>query len=363
MANRNNKKQGRMLSYDCIRIVAMILVLLVHVSAYVVIQYPIGTEFVVGNIFNGLSRGGVPMFVMLSGALLLDEKRKLETKMFYKKTLSFMIFLTIGWLLFYGLFYAVILPALKDEKVTEGAFRDFLLTFQGSDYPHLWYMFLVIGMYLLIPVLRLFVKEENKNYVIGIIAVCIVIQFLSNLLDLFTRGSIINVSGFVAKFHLESATGYMGYLLIGWYLAHYRLDKNVRISLYLLGIAAVIGSIVAVQYCIADISNIRAYLYEALSVPALLYGCALFVLIQSLFGDKSTNRTAALLSELSFGIYMIHILYLELFTQWLMPYASFGMQNPLVYIMFIYAIVFVLSLMTVYVVSKIKYLKKIFYLR
>ena len=352
-----------MLSYDYIRIVAMLLVLLVHVSAYVVIQYPTGTEFVVGNIFNGLSRAGVPMFVLLSGALLLDERRSLDTKMFYKKTLSFMIFLTIGWLLFYGLFYAVVLPGLKDETVPEGAFRDFLLTFQGSDYPHLWYMFLVIGMYLLIPVLRLFVKEENKNYVIGIIVACIVIQFLSKLMDLFTRGSVINDSEFIAKFHLESATGYMGYLLLGWYFAHYRLDKKARISLYLLGAASVIGSTVAVQYFIADISNIRGYLYGALSVPELLYGCALFVLIQSLCGDSGTNRVAGMLSDLSFGIYLIHVLYLELFTQWLIPYASFGMQNPLVYIILIYAIVFVLSLVTVYVVSKIKYLKKIFYLK
>lgn len=359
----DNKKQGRLLSYDYIRIVAMLLVLLVHVSAYVVIQYPTGTEFVVGNVFNGLSRAGVPMFVLLSGALLLDERRSLDTKKFYKKTLAFMIFLTIGWLLFYGLFYAVVLPGLKDETVPKGAFRDFLLTFQGSDYPHLWYMFLVIGMYLLIPVLRLFVKKENKNYVIGIIVACVVIQFLSKLMDLFTRGSVINVSEFVAKFHMESATGYMGYLLLGWYFAHYSLDKKTRISLYFLGAAAVVGSIVAVQYYIADISNIRGYLYNALSVPELLYGCALFVLIQSLCGDRGTNRGAAMLSDLCFGIYMIHILYLELFTQWLIPYDSFGMQNPLVYIILIYAIVFGLSLVTVYVVSKIKYLKKIFYLK
>lgn len=353
----------RLLCYDWIRIVAIILVVLVHVSAYVVLQYPDGREFAVGNVFNGLSRAGVPLFVLLSGSLLLDENKNFDTKTFYKKSLLFMVLLTIGWLFFYGLFYFAILPALKGEAIAANAFTNYILTFEGSDYPHLWYMFMVIGMYLIIPVLRLFVKRENKNYVKGIIIACILVQVCTSSLDVFTRNCAVSVSDFVGKFHMESVTGYIVYLFIGWYLANYRFTRKERITLYSLSLIAVIGSILAVQFCISDISNIRVYVYGALSLPTLFYGCAVFVLIQTLCDGRATSRIAAICSDYSFGIYMIHIVYLELLTQWLLPYSRFGIRSALLYIVLMMVLVIGLSFLTVYAVSHIKYVRKIFYLK
>lgn len=274
-----------------------------------------------------------------------------------------MVILTAGWLVFYGLLYAHILPWVTGEPASEGAFTDFLLTFKGTDYPHLWYMFMIVGMYMMIPILRLFVKQKNKNYIIGIIVVSVIIQFICKLLDLTVIESAVNFTGFIGKFHLEPATGYIVYILAGWYLAHNKIGKKARIALYITSAAAVIASIFAVQYCISDISSIRDYCYEALTLTAFLYGCALFVLIKSLCGSRKTNRGAAFMSDMSFGIYMIHILYCELLTRKLMPYEAFGLKNSLAYIVIAFAIVCALSLVTVYAVSRTKYLKKIFYIR
>ena len=78
--------QKRLLSYDAVRVVAVMMIVMIHVSAYVV-QYdkdPASLTFAVGNVFNGLSRAGTPMFMMLTGALLLDEKREKPTRVFYR---------------------------------------------------------------------------------------------------------------------------------------------------------------------------------------------------------------------------------------------------------------------------------------
>ncbi|MGN0162034.1 MAG: acyltransferase, partial [Candidatus Ornithomonoglobus sp.] len=300
---KENVKSGRMLSYDCMRIFAILSVVMVHISAYVVIKYPNpnGSEFIVGNIFNGLARAGVPLFLMLSGALLLDEKRSFDAKKFYKKTLSAMTVLTVGWMIFYGLLYAYILPRITGEPAAEGAFADFLLTFKGADCPHLWYMLMIVGMYSMIPVLRLFVKRQNKNYIIGIIAVSVFVQFICRLLDLTVRESAVNFTVFIGKLHLEPVTGYIVYILSGWYLANNSIGRKGRLALYIAAVAAVAASILAVQYCISDISDIRDYCYEALTLTAFLYGCAMFVLVKFLCGGRKTNRAAALLSDMSFG--------------------------------------------------------------
>ena len=72
----------RALKYDVIRIVAISMVLFVHVTVVPVIRYQ-GATFAVGNLFNNLSRAGVPMFLLLTGALLLDEGRPFDAKRFY----------------------------------------------------------------------------------------------------------------------------------------------------------------------------------------------------------------------------------------------------------------------------------------
>ena len=106
--------QRRKLSYDVIRIVAIAMVVMIHVSAYVVTYFR-GTDnstFVVGNILNGLGRAGTPMFLMLTGALLLDEKREKSSRAFYRKNLLSFCLLLLFWLFFYAAWRAIFIPLI-----------------------------------------------------------------------------------------------------------------------------------------------------------------------------------------------------------------------------------------------------------
>lgn len=341
-----SQKINRYMKYDVMRILAMILVIVVHVSAYVVIQFPNTTKdtFIIGNIFNGISRAGVPLFIMLSGVLLLDENKKFDTAKFYKVTVPTIFLLLLFWLVFYASFYTFLLPLMKGTPIKLEDFWPFVFTFKGTDYPHLWYMFLLVGLYLTIPVLRLFVKKKNIKFIVGILVACICVQFLSRTLDVFTIGAPISVTGFVTKFHLEPVTGYLGYIILGWIIDNYEIKKPYRIFIYILGILALITSILVVQFNIDSIKNIRSFVYDPLSLPAFVYGGAVFLLIKSLCKDKtSENKAVNLLSKCGFGVYMIHIVFLEIATQVIFPYETFIIQNIFVYIPFVTAIVFISS--------------------
>ena len=63
-----------------------------------------------------------------------------------------MVLLTIVWMTLYGLFYAVGLPMLEGKAVVSSNFWQYLLFFKGSNYPHLWYMFMAVGLYMMVPV-------------------------------------------------------------------------------------------------------------------------------------------------------------------------------------------------------------------
>ena len=74
---------------------------------------------------------------------------------------------------------------------------------------------MLIGAYIVLPVLRLFVKKENKDYVLGLICLSVIVQFGVQTAGVFTRGMKFTIGDFVTKFHMEYITGYVPYLLIG----------------------------------------------------------------------------------------------------------------------------------------------------
>lgn len=355
----------RYLSYDIVRIVALLMIVMVHVSAYIVIFFPDTdkVEWLVGNIFNGISRAGVPLFILLSGALLLSEDRHMDARIFYKKNLFTMTLLAAGWMIAYGLFYAVILPLMEGNPVHMMNFWGFIIEFQGTEYPHLWYMLMVIGLYLMIPVLRLFVKRENKKYVQGLIIAAVIVQFAARTADFFTVNCDVGVSTFLAKLHMEPITGFIGYLLIGWYLNEYTLKKQSRILLYVLGAAAVVISTLVVYRTIVEIPEIRDYMYSELSLMAFVYGVALFVLIQSLCKEKTTRcRLITTMSDCTFGVYLFHIVILEIFVKLLLPYESFGYGKPLVYIGILYFVTLLISFAVVKLIGHVKGARRIFFI-
>ena len=107
----------RALKFDLIRITAICMVLFIHVTVVLVLFYHDAT-FTVANVFNGLGRAGVPMFLLLSGALLLDENRPFDTKNFYRTSFLSIVLLLIGWLLFYASWRAFLLPLLRGTYST-----------------------------------------------------------------------------------------------------------------------------------------------------------------------------------------------------------------------------------------------------
>lgn len=148
-------------SFDLMKVFSVFLIILTHVSAPFVIYFqPNSNEFIAGNILDALSRVGVPLFVMITGALWLDENRSFFIKDFFKKYVLKFACLLIVWSVIYAFFY------MSLEKVS---FWEYVLTFKGTDNPHLWYLYMLLGVYLTTPVLRLFVKKENAPYILYMI--------------------------------------------------------------------------------------------------------------------------------------------------------------------------------------------------
>lgn len=304
---------------------------MIHISAeFVVCHNPKSIEFVWGNIFDSISRIGVPLFIMISGALMLDENRIITTKNLIFKNVKIAVCLLVFWSAIYSGIYNVLFPLAQGEQLNV---RTIITSFILGHF-HLWYLYMIIGLHVITPFLREFVKKENKKLVQLFIAISIGTQFIVpilNAVSLVWKDAKILLS-FVNQFNFDFFSVYITYYLIGWYISLLTIVVYVQIT-----------------------KNYNtAYLNE--NVLVLLYSVSVFLALNStsMSGkNEKLNKLIEVLSKLSFGVYIIHPLVLSIYNK-VISYS----KVPVIFILICFIVVTAISFIGCYIVSKLPIVKK-----
>ncbi len=314
MSTSEQKSTNRIFAFDVLRIIAIFCVITIHtIGGFVSGPYSVNSmEFILGNIFVSFARIGVPIFVMLSGALMLNEEKQVSTKKLLKRSCQlFLVFLV--WSIFYALFHKIVLPLYEGESIV---LNDFLSACIQGHY-HLWYLPMIIGLYLLTPILRLFVKKENSKYILYLILLGLIFQFfsfdLNYLIEKITGKSV--VSGYFNKFQLSAVKGYITYYLIGWYIVNIPLKKSFRKILYALGILCTLFIVLGMQFISTNENKAYGFFYTETSLHVLIYAVAVFVFVYYLLQQKENPKCATFIQQmanLTLGVYLLHVLILEI---------------------------------------------------
>ncbi len=336
-----SKQKERIFEFDFLRILAVFAVIVIHVASELVMYSPkFSTNAMIGNFFDSISKFAVPFFVMISGYFILNEKYELSIEKIKNKIIK-LICLFIFWSCFYAGVYN---------------FREFIPQLIYGHY-HLWYMFMIIGLYLMTPILRLFVNEKNRKYVYYCIFLGIIFAFLPSLLDtLFIPNKA------TRYFSLYGIAGgaYLTYFLIGWDF------KNIEARLKNIWLLAfwVLVSFMLIFYCrhFLQLSYFKVNdpFYNSVKIPVLIYSVSLFTLLYHLLKKFSQNINSKFknfiskCSSLTLGVYLIHVnffyLFLEVFKN--LPYG-------ITFIVVISISTFISSYIVAYILSKIKYVRQI----
>ena len=153
MGNLLNSKKDRDFSLDFIRFFAVLAVVMIHISAEFVVSYPSHSlEFFVGNIFDALSRIGVPLFVMISGSLMLKEEKQISLKQIFFKYILNIVIVLVAWSALYAVIWGIIIPYLYQSPIS---IQDIFKRFIYGHY-HMWYLYMIIGLYSVTPHLTIF---------------------------------------------------------------------------------------------------------------------------------------------------------------------------------------------------------------
>ena len=305
----------RIFYFDLLRVFAAICVIVIHVAGpYQAGTSPESVDFIISNIFNSITHASVPLFVMISGSFMLDEKRQISTKQFLKKYVLNIAILLVVWTSLYTL-KTIGMSILRSESYSLKDFlEDFLLADGGL---HLWYLYMIIGLYLITPILKLFVCEKNKNKVLYLIIILSIFTFIPSMLNAFNNEYVNIFSSLFSKIGLN-AGAYIAYYLLGWYLANFQLQKKHRILIYILGFLGLLYTILVGQFVSMAEGTIAENVYKVTALHLFFYSASLFILFKQLFQNTKPSKFTSFishLSKLSFGVYVIHLVVISVFTR------------------------------------------------
>lgn len=299
---------------DRLRNIATVLVIAIHIAAPIAHAYPdIDTWWWwAGNWWNSLARPAVPLFVMLSGYLLLSKDYPLPT--FLKKRFSRIVIPALFWMgayLLYG-FIAKGEPATVWEAVKR--------IINGPVHYHLWFIYLIIGLYLIYPILRAWVKVASERDLLYFLILCIIGTWVYKLLYEFGHISI--------GIYFELANNNCGYFVLGYYLgAKTFADEEkrnmpwrfTRRQLLYAGAALVILATTATATLSYWFSHFKGqnfnFFYDYLTPNVSLSAIGWFMLVKTAFNKKPLLDIEKDFAAASFGIYFAHVLVIDWWAQ------------------------------------------------
>ena len=299
----------RVFYLDLVKIVSMFFVVLIHMFSFVLTtgQYSVGSNYwMFANIVDSLARPSVPLFVMVSGALFLDPNKKIETNSIWRRRIPKLVIAYIIWSMVYSVLH-YLNGSISDV-------RELLLFFLTGE-RHLWFVFMIIGLYALIPPLRCIARDIQLCAYTSLILLAF--SCLRMTSPLFPVGTFARTVLDSWMSDLSLFPGYIGLFLLGSCLSRIRIRRMALMGALLGWISSFAFTVIATwRFSLASNYFVGTF-YEFLFPGVVLSSVCLFVLFTGLEYRKDSIRDnwkkiACSIANLSLGVYFAHELFVQL---------------------------------------------------
>lgn len=305
----------RFVEYDLMRILACFLVITIHSSSIFEQNslYSTASSELIGiHLWAVLARWAVPAFVMLSGMMVISTADSISLKKLIVYRVFRMIIVYFSWSCVYSFYNVYVLGRVYASTK--------LITFLDGCFSgelHMWYLLMLAGMYIISPILAALIKCLNKEWTIYWLAGMFV---FSSLIPLLIKLDIIYFSVILNSYYtfmdLQFLGGWTLYFVLGYYLQKQELTRretNIIIYCSIIGfIFTALGTVIYPMFY-GETMGILPYEYPNI----MFYSMGILLLFKERAGNlqwiKKYSKQIVSISKLTFGIYLIHVLLLEVF--------------------------------------------------
>ncbi len=282
---------------DNLRAIACLMVILLHVSGPWVnkLQNFNSFDWWNVNLLHTISRFCVPVFVMITGALVIGKIS--EWKLFYKQKMGRVLRPLVFWSVFYILFYQAY-SIYQGENWSIISFFAFVVdsVIYGAAY-HLWYLYLILALYLFVPILSAIVLKWNSFQILLLLVLWILVLATAQY---FETNKFANL--------LRFCFGYMGYMLLGYYIVTYiAVNKTSNLFGFAFVLLGIFGTIFSIYKNSIQNGSIDYSWYYYLNVNVLVLSAGVFITFRQF---NTYSKWLSNIAKHSFGIYLIHLFYI-----------------------------------------------------
>lgn len=277
---------------------ACIMVVCVHVSNYYCRGYGLGgvsdTSYVISVIWNSVSRVAVPIFFMISGALLLNEPVNIRKAM---KRMGRVLLTLLLWSGIYYVWNLLYRNRLFDmQKILEEPVKK-----------HLWFLYAIIGIYLVVPFLQSMVQNMSEEMMACFVAIWFAVITMEYILSIVG----VNIS---YPIPLLGGSCYLGYFILG-YIIMTRLEK-IPLSFATCICGALLALLsVTVLTCVCTWLEGKHVekLFENRNILVAVGTVSLFcAVLRCKEYSEQTKKMLQFLSKHTFMIYLCHVIFIDI---------------------------------------------------
>ena len=321
----------RNVSFDILRIIACIMVIMIHAP-----RPNSGLSALTCTSISLFCAPCMGLFFLISGALLLPVKESYFT--FLRRRLNKILFPTI----FFILFYICILPPPEGYSVVYVVKTILSIPFSPQGHGVLWFMYTLIGLYLIAPIISPFLQQASKQelqFILALWAITLCWPLLSIALSVETSNT-----GMLFYF-----SGYLGYFVLGYYLNRFPIKLKGITLLVLFSLSPIIYLLNKHFGWNLDFYGAFWYLGILCALQVLFWHQVITQYIKPIkFSPKSISAISAV-SKCTFGIYLFHIYFMRSI---IWKFEAFYAFHPLVQLCLTILFTAILSFSATYLIAK-----------
>lgn len=286
-------KKPRIVYLDIVRVVACLMVIIQHSP-----MPNLGdVNSVLLSATSFLSFPCVPLFFMVSGALLLPvENSSSGSFLFIRKRLSKILFPTLFWTFFY------FLVRIVQDKPIEWI-NILSIPFSPQGHVILWFMYVLVGLYLIAPIISHWLRQSSKKeleFYLALWLITLSFTHLNNVLQISEGYN--NVLCYFG--------GYIGYFVLGYYLHKYNNLHGGGEFLFVIVLFVVPILFYGSCKYMGMLLSFSAYLSLLTASMSISWFLGVKMFMHKHLLTNNAAQAIENVSNLSFGIYLMHIYFL-----------------------------------------------------
>lgn len=294
--------------FDYLRLISALGVVYMHVASGP-LRGELGRGWHAMNIITSLAFTAVPLFIMMSGYLILSSEKTADISFLLKKRLPRLVIPLAGWTV-----VAVIWRlSVNDSFSLRGLYDGLLSALAEPAWTHLWYMYTLIALYVISPfVYGALHSLDRKGHIfvlslIGLISLRTILEiFLPDFLLPYLNVDILN------KLTVWNST--LATFVLGYYLGRFR--QRIPNKVLVPTAAAVLAVIAVGTYLLtaADGSFNQTFQSQYSGFEIILAAC-IFLIFKQSFNRSSRLLRAVPIIPLSLSIYLMHNILLSMMSR------------------------------------------------